>query len=307
MRIEQLEYLAAVTRHGSLRRAGEHLHLSQPALSESLSKLERELGVRLLDRRRTGARISRQGRDLQQYMDDVLEAVDRLRSAAGDQRTSSRLVRVGTVHAATATLLAPAIARLQAEHPDTGVEVVTLQQPEIEQGLLEGGLDLGLVNLLAGDDTTVGLGGADLLHGRPVAVLPAGHPLTAQDAVSAEDLRGERFVAMRAGYLMHRFAHRFFDGDLPRTSHATDGAEIGKLMVAEGLGVTLLPDYSVLGDPLHRAGALVVRPLRGDRTAVTLALRQRTAVAVPVPVRRLREALVDLARNRTEDPVVRGA
>mgnify|MGYP003704370993 CR=1 FL=1 len=44
MRIEQLEYLLAVTRHGSLRRASEKLHISQPALSEALSKLERELG-----------------------------------------------------------------------------------------------------------------------------------------------------------------------------------------------------------------------------------------------------------------------
>ena len=53
MRIEQLEYLLAVTRHGSLRRASEKLHISQPSLSEALSKLERELGVTLLDRRRS--------------------------------------------------------------------------------------------------------------------------------------------------------------------------------------------------------------------------------------------------------------
>src|SRR4051812_12359219 len=64
VRLEQLEYLAAVTRHGSLRRASEELHVSQPALSESLRNLERELGVTLLDRRRTGARINTQGREL---------------------------------------------------------------------------------------------------------------------------------------------------------------------------------------------------------------------------------------------------
>ena len=85
MRIEQLEYIAAVTQHGSLRRASERLHISQPALSEAVSKLERELGVTLLDRRRSGARISRRGRELQQHMVEVLEAVDALRTAAGDQ------------------------------------------------------------------------------------------------------------------------------------------------------------------------------------------------------------------------------
>src|SRR5215213_8357201 len=101
VRLEQLEYLAAVTRHGSLRRASEELHVSQPALSESLRNLERELGVTLLDRRRTGARINTQGRELLPAMSEVLEAVDRLRVAAGDQGVVSRIVRIGTVNAGT--------------------------------------------------------------------------------------------------------------------------------------------------------------------------------------------------------------
>ena len=124
MRIEQLEYLAAVTRHGSLRRASENLHLSQPALSEAISKLERELGVTLLDRRRTGARISRQGRDLQQYMVAVLEAVDALRTAASDQVSAARVLRVGTVNAATSTLLVPAVRDFRGRHPGTTVDEI---------------------------------------------------------------------------------------------------------------------------------------------------------------------------------------
>ena len=138
MRIEQLEYIAAVTQHGSLRRASERLHISQPALSEAVTKLERELGVTLLDRRRSGARISRQGRHLLQNMVEVLEAVDRLRTAAGDQSASSRLVRIGTVDAATSTLLVPAVRGFQEGHAGTAVEVLNMQQGDIHQGLAEG-------------------------------------------------------------------------------------------------------------------------------------------------------------------------
>ena len=97
MRIEQLEYVAAVTEHGSLRRASEALHISQPALSEAVTKLERELGLTLIDRRRSGSRISRQGLDLLQHMSEVLESVDRLRQAAGDQAVRVRELRIGTV------------------------------------------------------------------------------------------------------------------------------------------------------------------------------------------------------------------
>lgn len=292
MRIEQLEYLAAVTQHGSLRRASERLHLSQPALSESVTKLERELKVTLLDRRRTGARISREGRELLPYMEEVLSAVGRLRAAAGDQRADGRVIRLGTVHAGTATLLVPAVRSFQASRPAATVEVLTLQQAQIDEGLAEGTLDLGLVNVLDGDDPPVGLVGTDLLHGRPVAVIPADHPLAAQPQVTIDDLRAQRFVMMRAGYLMHRYVHRVFGPDLPRACHSTDGAEMGKALVAEGLGVTVLPDYSVIGDPLHRAGLIVTRPIAGEPTLVTLVVRQRTSLPVSLQVREMHAALL---------------
>lgn len=297
MRIEQLEYIAAVTQHGSLRRASEKLHISQPALSEGVTRLERELGVTLLDRRRSGARISRHGRELLPNIVEVLGAVDRLKRAAGAQRTSTRLVRLGTVNAATSTLLVPAVSAFNRSHPGTTVEIVNTQQADIHIGLAEGSLDLGLVNELAGDDPPVDLLGTELLHGRPVVVLPAGHPLADREAVSIDDLRRERFVAMRAGYLMHRFTHRLFGSDLPVTSHSTDGAEMGKVMVAEGLGVTVLPDYSVVGDPMERAGLITSRPIAGDVTQVRLVLRHRALDQAPAQVRDLRTVLLELARR----------
>jgi DNA-binding transcriptional LysR family regulator len=297
VRIEQLQYVAAVTQHGSLRRASERLHISQPALSEAVSKLERELGVTLLDRRRSGARISRQGLDLLQNIVEVLDAVERLRLAAGDQRTTTRMVRIGTVNAATSTLLVPAVQEFQQTLPDTAVEVLNIQQAEIHQGLVEGSLDLGLVNVLGGDEPVLHLLGTDLLRGRPVVVLPTGHPLADGEGVTVDQLRQERFVAMRAGYVMHRFVHRLFGNDLPRTCHTTDGAEMGKVMVAEGLGVTVLPSYSVVGDPLERAGLITARPILGDTTRVTLVLQQRKASHVPAAVRELHSVLMSHARR----------
>ena len=298
MRIEQLEYIAAVTQYGSLRKASERLHISQPALSEAVSKLERELGVTLLDRRRSGARISRQGRDLLHPMVEVLEAVSRLRTAAGDQAASSRLIRLGTVNAATSTVMLPAVRRFHDAHPGSHVEILTMQQADIHVALVEGSLDLGLVNLLSGDDVAPDLLSTDLVHGRPVAVLPAGHPLTSYDEVTAEQLRGERVITMRSGYLMHRFAHRLFGTDLPVSCHSTDGAEMGKVMVADGLGVTLLPDYSVIGDPMERAGLITTRPIAGDHTGVTLVVQQRAGGHVPRAVRDLHEAFLAQAARR---------
>ncbi|WP_415394236.1 LysR family transcriptional regulator (plasmid) [Rhodococcus globerulus] len=299
MRIEQLEYVAAVTQHGSLRRAAEHLHMSQAALSEAISKLERELGVTLLDRRRSGARISEAGRGLLQHMIDVLDASERLEAAAGDHLASARTIRVGTVNAGTALVLLPAIQALRQSYPGTSVEVRALQQDEVQLGLAEGTLELGLVNQLSGDDVPPDLVGLELLQGRPVAVLPRGHSLIAKDQVSGDDLRSEQFIGMRSGYVMHRFAHRLFGSNLPRNWYTTDGAEMGKLMVAEGLGLTVLPDYSVAGDPLDRAGLIAFRPISGDHTVVRLTLQQRRNSRLPESVHALTTHLREAASEHT--------
>jgi DNA-binding transcriptional LysR family regulator len=296
VRFEQLEYLAAVTRHGSLRRASEELHLSQPALSEALRNLERELGVTLLDRRRTGARINPQGRELLPAMAEVLEAVDRLRVAAGDQAVASRMLRIGTVNAGTSALVVPTVRDFRQAHPSTPLELVNVRHAEVQQGLVEGALDVGLVNVLPGDDVPPELHATVLLQGRPVVCLTPDHPLAAKDRVSLEELRQEPLIAMRAGYLMHRLVHRLFDGRLPAVTLSTDGAEMAKVLVAEGVGVTILPDYSVAGDPLVTAGAVVHRRLQEDATAVTL-LCLRHAGRPTAGVRALEQLLVQHARR----------
>lgn len=286
MRIEQLEYVVAVTRHGSLRKAGERLHVSQPALSEAVGKLERELGVVLLDRCRSGSRISSQGRELLPTMVEVLESVERLRRSAGDQTARGRALRVGTAGGATSTVLVPALKALGEQHPGSGVEVLPVPQDEIRPALVDHGLDLGLVHALHGDAVPADLVSTDLLHGRAVVVLPAGHHLTAREAVTVADLRHERTVLLGPGHPMHRLTHRLLGPDLPRETHGTEDAEVGKLMVADGLGVMLLPDYCVAGDPLHASGALTERPVVDARTAVTLVAQHR-----PHPSQRVRDLL----------------
>ncbi|MEU6255703.1 LysR family transcriptional regulator [Streptomyces sp. NPDC047043] len=297
MRTEQLEYIAAVTRLGSLRRAAEELRLSQPALSETVRNLERELGVDLLERKRSGATMSAEGRELLPHIINVLDAVDRLRSAAGEQHRISRMVRVGTVNAATVPLLIPVVREFRSAHPLTQVEVVAAQQTEIHRALSEGGFDLGLVNHLDGDDVPAGFESTQLLCGRPVVCVRPDSPLASLTTVTADDLLAQPVIAMRSGYVMNRYVHRLLHGRGPAFSYSTDGAEMGKLMVAEGLGATVLPDFSVIGDPLERQGTITYRPIADDTTRVLLMLQRRRAESVPRAAQDLHEVFVRRARE----------
>jgi len=296
VRIEQLEYLVEVARLGSFRRAAEAMHISQPALSESIRSLERELGVELLERGRHGARVRDAVQDLLPRILTVLDSVDLLRQEAGVQHRKVRILRVATVNAALAPLVVPAIRRFRESHPSTQVEVVAAQQQRINQGLLEGGLDLGLVNYLTGDDLPPELQTAVLLHGRPVVCMHHDSPLAARDAIGASDLGSVPFIAMRPGYVMHRYIHRLPAGAVPEFSYFADGAEMAKLMVAEGLGITVLPEFSVAGDPLERRGLITWRPITGDRTEVRLVIQRGRSHAATRPVRDLHRIFVERAQ-----------
>jgi DNA-binding transcriptional LysR family regulator len=84
MRVEQLEYVAAIARLGSFRRAAEALSVSQAALSATIANLERELGVPLLLRNRVGAQLSPEGRELLPLIATANSAVAVVRRRAAD-------------------------------------------------------------------------------------------------------------------------------------------------------------------------------------------------------------------------------
>ena len=295
MRSEQLEYVAAITRLGSFRRAAEELHISQPALSATVRNLERELGVDILERGRSGAQVSDEGRELLPHIISVIDAVDRLRQMADKQHQVSRMVRLGTVNAGTVPLLTSVILQFRKAHPLTQVEVVGTQEARIDSALREGSFDLGLVTCLAGDDMPPEFDTTLLLRGRAVVCLRSDSPLAELEAVSVDDLLSEPMILMRTGYLMHRYVHRLLGGQTPAVSYSTDGAEMGKLMVAEGRGATVLPDFSVIGDPLVRRDAITWRPLADDDTEVQLAIRRRRSDVHPRAVRDLYRLFVEKA------------
>jgi DNA-binding transcriptional LysR family regulator len=297
VRIEQLEYVAEVARLGSFRRAAEELHISQPALSESVRSLERELGIDLLERGRHGATVSDSGRELLPHMLTVLDSVDRLRQAAGEQHRSIRMIRVGTVNTATVPLLTPAIRQFRETHHATQVEIIGAQQDEIHRGILAGRFDLGLVNYLEGDDMPPELETTTLLRGRPVVCMRPDSALASLTAVRPADLHDEPLIVMRSGYLMHRFIHRLMQGQVPGFSCSTDGAEMGKLMVAEGLGVTVLPDFSVVGDPLEQRGVITWRPIADDATQVELVIQRVRSLRPTRAARDLHQIFVERARG----------
>jgi DNA-binding transcriptional LysR family regulator len=300
MRVEQLQYIAAVARLGSFRRAAEELHISQPALSESVRKLESELGVHVLDRGRSGTTLSARGEEILPYVLDVIEASERLREAAA-QDGEHLVVRLGAVAAAGVPLLTPAIRIFRERFATAQIEVVTAQQEQIQHDLRAGSLDLGLINYLDDEELPADLETTELLRGRPVLCIRPDSPLAARERVDVAELARQPLIAMRPGYMMYRYANRLLEGHDADFSYSADGAEMSKLMVAEGLGAALLPDYSVAGDQLEQRGAITFREIEGDSTEVMLVILRRGPDSATGVARDLFRIFLENAPDLTAD------
>jgi DNA-binding transcriptional LysR family regulator len=240
MEIHQLRALEVIVTEGSFLAAAARLDVSQSSLSHAIAVLERELGARLLDRGRYGAKPTDAGRRILPYARQILASVDAIRaetdSSAG---LLSGRVRVGSIPSAAVVFLPKVIARFTRAYPN--VEVVMLEEPSqstqpIEEWIHMQMIDVALVQLPVAALTTV-----TLMRDELCAILPAGSPLARRRQVSIRDLAAEPFIMSRytseplldAAYARH--------GLIPRVRFEVQ--DLGTLisMVREGLGFSIVP------------------------------------------------------------------
>jgi DNA-binding transcriptional LysR family regulator len=267
METRELRYFVAVAEELHFGRAAERLGMAQPPLSRAIQRLERRLGVDLLDRTSRRVGLTAAGEVLLAEARAALERV-----AAAERRTrraGQRGLAVVVKPSGDGGLLAGVLAAYEADPDAVPAEMLMCGMGE-QAGLLRAGRgDVALLHVTQRTDLA-GLDSHELLVERQVAVLPTGHPLAARAALRLADLAGE--PAVRSG------------DELP----VRDGAQLVQL-VALGRVVAVLPE-SVgprLGRDLAAVPVLdaptvalhVVWPAASTSRAVAAFVRAAVAVA----------------------------
>lgn len=184
IRLRHLSCFVAVAQERTLARAASRLHLSQPAVSKTLTELERLAGRRLVERGRAGTRLTRAGEQFLRYAVDVTRALE----SAAAALTAAPPPRFPTAWVAAlptvaSGLLAQAIASLHTRRPSTGVTVRTGANPELLAALRAGEVDFA-VGRMAEPALMQGIS-FELLYAESLAVVTRPqHPLAAHGARS---------------------------------------------------------------------------------------------------------------------------
>lgn len=144
MELRQVRYFLAVAESRHFGRAAEQLHVVQPAVSQQISRLERELGVRLLDRDTRNVSLTAEGTAFLEHAREILAAVERAAAAASEARRVGRVLRVGT-GSGLGDLLGGVLTELSGTHPDLSIELTRLKEPERLRELASGRLGAAVI------------------------------------------------------------------------------------------------------------------------------------------------------------------
>jgi len=143
---DELRHLLLIVEHGTFTEAARHAHLSQPALSASVRRLEETFGARLLHRGRDGARLTAAGEALVPRVRASLAALDDGRRAVAEvMGLHAGEVRLGAGTTATTYLLPPVLARYRQAHPGIRYLLRETTTDEALAALERGELDLAVV------------------------------------------------------------------------------------------------------------------------------------------------------------------
>ncbi|MDQ0378483.1 LysR family transcriptional regulator [Amycolatopsis thermophila] len=192
MELRHLRYFVAVAAEGSLTRAAERLHLTQPSLSRQIRQLERDVGAPLLERAATGTTLTPAGVALHAHAVLLLRLADATRDTAHAAAGQTReVVDIGIPPGLSTDWLLPALAGIDAAVPHAAVTLTEASSTEQLEMVRAGRLDLGLVH----EQPLGGLRGARLFA-QPfgVAVRP-GHALADGPACRLRELDGVRILA----------------------------------------------------------------------------------------------------------------
>ena len=146
LHLQQLAYLREVERAGTLTAAAEALHVSQPALSQSLTELERRLGVPLFERQGRRRALTEAGREAVRYANEVLGRTAELRDRLGAlNRGEAGTLRVGMIDAASLYLLPHAIRAFRRDRPGVQLQLVVDTSAALLERLRALDLDVAFV------------------------------------------------------------------------------------------------------------------------------------------------------------------
>jgi DNA-binding transcriptional LysR family regulator len=280
MQFGSLKVFCDVARQRSFSQAAQANDITQSAVSQIVSQLERRMDAQLIDRSTRPLQLTAVGQAFYEGCKALLAQYDELeasiRSACAEVAGK---VRVAAIYSVGLGDMGQYVQRFAARQPKAQVHIDYLHPDHVVQQVLDGSADLGLVSF---PRKSPNLTAIPWREEEMVLACPPKHPLAAHLAVRMQELDGQKFVHFDRHLVIRRRVDRFLrdKGVAVNVVCEFDNIENIKQAVAIGAGLALLPEPTLRREV--EARTLVARPLFGCRFTRPLGIihrRQRLSAA----------------------------
>lgn len=239
MNIQKYMAFVKTVEYGSFTKAAEILNYSQSGISRMINDLEKEWNIILLERGRSGVKLTSDGMKLLPFAKNVCAEYDKLQMEVSDLTgLQSGLIRIGTFSSVATHWLPNIIREFQKAYPNIDYELLLGDYTEIEEWILDGRVDCGFLRLPTHPDLET----IFLEQDRLLAVLPQDHPLAHLDRFPVTALCEEPFMLLEKG-AKAEISEIFDRCNLTPNVHFTTWDDYAIMsMVESGLGISILPE-----------------------------------------------------------------
>ena len=234
------KYIAFVktVEYGSFSKAGEMLSYSQSGISRMIADLERECNISLLERDRTGVRLTSDGIKLLPYAKSICEEYYKFKEQVDQiNGVQKGLIRIGTFSSIATHRLPKIIKKFREDYPEIEYEMLLGDYTEIENWIAEGRVDCGFLRLPTRKEFDTIFFEQDEL----MAVIPQNHPMADLDKFPISQFEKEPFMLLEKGGKFE-ISKIFQENNItPNVCFKTWDDYAIMSMVEQGLGISILP------------------------------------------------------------------
>lgn len=266
--------LQKIVELGSFTKAADVLGYTQPAMSQMISSLEKELSIKLLYRSRYGIQLTLEGEKLFPFIQRTISQYQSMQEIAKEIKgLDTGVIRMGTISSISCHWLPKLIKSFWEIYPNVQFVLHQGDYTTIPEWVRTGELDFGFIN----PDAVVGMNTLLITEGELRAVLPLRHPLAQQKYVTLEELACEPFLLLEQGTMsepLDAFHQKGLEPNIRLCVH--DDYSILS-MIETGLGVSILPEL-VLRNTHYKVVILPLKPT--VKRKIGLVMKEKNALPI---------------------------
>ena len=274
MNIRDLTYIQAVAKHGHFGQAAKACHVSQPALSSQIMKLEAELDVKLFERNNRSVRLTNIGRDIVRLASEALSIIENIKmTAQAAQNPLSGRFRVGFIPTIAPYLIPHFVAQSRDAFPLLNMEFQEDITERLNAALLSGDIDAAILATLPEDSKLEAIP----LYDEPFWVIfPNAHALKLITGIKVKDLPLDELLLLTEGHCFRDQASDVCNIGRPSEVSTIQASSLTTLvnMVAAGQGVTLVPAMAIDSN-WSQSGSVQVKKITDEKAYRRIYLTHR--------------------------------